>query len=177
MDQNDLSYFAGVVGGDGHLEKKKKRIVVSNKMKKTLENLRKKIKYKGSIFFDKSAKVWKYSIYSKCLYTTLQKKFNIPSGKKSARIKPPALKGKQCIKYFIAGWFDADGGIEKYHGYTRLRLKIKSRKIRDYISKQLNKFGVRTRVHDRSDLRYTVEVNRKKDVKKFLRIIPTTVGG
>ena len=177
MREADLYYLAGVIAGDGHLEKNKPRIVIGWTKKQFLLSIKRRTKIKGSIFLDKSAGVWKFAINSKDLYNQMQEKFNIPVGKKSARIKPPKKYNIDYIRYYIAGWFDTDGNVEDNNGSLRIRLRIKSRAIRDFVSKQLNNIGIETRIHDRSDLRYTVEINKKSDVNKFLRLIPTTVGG
>jgi DNA-binding transcriptional regulator WhiA len=167
----EISYLAGLVAGDGHIEPNGK-IVISNKRKYFLQLVRRIFKLGGSLFYDKSAKVWKLSLYKKSLSKIMNKKYKIPIGKKAEKLEMPNLKTKKEIIFFLGGLFDADGGIEVSHGkYFRIRLRLKSKKMIESVYHVLLKFNFRPRMHNR-EKQFVVEINRQEEVVRFLSSVP-----
>ena len=97
------SYLAGLIAGDGHVEKNS-RITISNKNREFLKKVQKIVPVNTSLYYDKHATVWKLSWYSKKLKSVLEKKYGVPPGEKSIKIKPPLIKEAQEIKEYIAGF-------------------------------------------------------------------------
>jgi len=110
-----LCYIAGLIAGDGHIEKHRPRIVLASKARAKLAKIRNTLGIRGSLFLDKSAGVWKYSLYSEELRDILESEFGIPAGNKSRRLKTPRIRRKDEIINYVAGWFDAEGWCENYN--------------------------------------------------------------
>ena len=86
-----------------------------------------------------------YVIYvkSKKFWLFLTQKLKLPIGKKSETIDMPETLAKEEWKDFANGVIGGDGTIFKdTNGAPRIRLNIRSKKLRDRISQILNYFGV-----------------------------------
>ena len=162
-------YLVGLIIGDGHIEPNK-RIVIASNNKKYIEKvslLIDKIGYKHSLFYDKSATVWKISINSEKLHKIFTKIYKIPTGNKTFQRFKPKLKNNQLC-HFISGIFDAEGWVELDKGkYFRLRIKLKNPTIISYIKQILDSMEFETRSHKKSEGSIVVEINKQKNVKKF----------
>ena len=174
MDEN-TAYLAGIVLGDGHIESKRDRIVISSKYKNFLKKLDKKLKFLGhsrSIFFDKSANVWKLSVYSGELVWMMTKEIGIPRGNKTY-CKSKIRMEKDFIRQFLAGIYDAEGWTELDKGkYLKVRIKMKNRSFIKTIKSMLKEEGYKPTSHQKSEGSFVVDVNKRNDVKKFFETIP-----
>jgi hypothetical protein len=168
------SYLAGVITGDGHLEKNSNRVVLfSNNAEfaRILNSLLGSLGYRASAFYDKTSKEFRIAIRSKRLHHLLSDKYNIKPGAKSVEMGEPKVD-KGVLRWFLAGIFDAEGWHEldkkRYH---RIRLKMKNKNIVSFIYKSLRELDISARYHQRRDGSFVVEVNRQKDLKKFLNLV------
>ena len=180
-----LFYLAGVIVGDGHLRKGVKwkgrddsldyGINIHAKHKDFLEIIfgiiNEKINSKTEIKFYK--RTYYLSIRNKLLHSTLNKKFEIPLGKKSNIVFiPNHVKYSKNLKYFLAGLFDTDGGVRRGSiGYCSA-----SKKLVSDISTCLLSFGIESTTEEWINKTYNRKYYglriRNKYIQKFLETIP-----
>jgi intein/homing endonuclease len=170
-EEERLAYLVGLTVGDGHLERGSKRIVINSsqeKFIKTINNMLIEMRYPTSCFFDKGANEWKVATRSAKLYNLFLSKYGVIAGNKTVAnmdLKIP----KQVIKYFLSGLFDAEGWWDLDKGkYLRMRLKMKNQSIVDFIFKSLRELGIEARRHQNKENSFVVEINKQKEVRKFL---------
>lgn len=167
MDKEKESYLAGLILGDGHIEKGNNRIVISSTEKKFLKKVGDFLDNTFSLFFDKSAGVWKLGFYSKKLCSELNRIYSIPSGNKTNAKN--IFFGVYPDK-FISGLCDAEGWFEKDKGkYWKIRIKLKSKDIIQKVREELNKLAFNPRGHCKSEGSCVVEINRQDEVKSFVK--------
>ena len=121
-----LPYIAGLVAGDGHIEENG-RVVIATNDKDFLEKIDALLKYNKSIFFDKSAKVWKISVNSN-EFTKQLTDIGIKKGNKIEAVMEIKLKENE-IRQFISGLYDAEGHFEvdrRKGCYFKVRIKMKN---------------------------------------------------
>jgi len=150
-----LAILAGIVGSDGHLEKKQPAVRIINSDEKfikevvvplvrdlILKNPTVKEEISG---FGKKKMVVVFT--SRELWTTFQEKFNIPVGSKSERIKPPnsLLNEKEKLE-FLAGWIAGDGSITNDRGRPKIEIWSKSFDILNWFGKVLIEKGISSRI-------------------------------
>ena len=138
-NSEDLSFLAGLIIGDGHLGKKKKRIQIEMANKETLY---KAVKIFYNVFYIKTrlrkvkkqkinySQTWRIVFESKEISLFFKKVFEIPLGKKSHIAKVPSVifdSNKGCKKSFIKGLFFADGSFKK----KTIRFSSRSQKLVD----------------------------------------------
>ena len=174
-DKDEIEgYLVGLIVGDGHIESKTNRIVIASNNEiftNKISSMFNKLKYQHSIFYDKSATVWKIGINSNKLYEILTKKYNIPIGNKTFVNFRPNLNKKQ-LTFFIAGLFDAEGWGEIDKGkYFKVRIKMKNKEIISFVREILEKQGFQPKGHTKADKSYVVEVNKQPNVKRFFKKI------
>ena len=167
-------YLVGLIVGDGHIEPKTNRIVIASNNEifiNKISSMFNKLKHQHSIFYDKSATVWKLGINSKKLHDILTKKYNIPIGNKTFINFRPNLTEKQ-LTFFIAGIFDAEGWGEIDKGkYFKVRIKMKNKEIISFVREILENKGFQPKGHVKADSSYVVEVNKQTNVKRFFKTI------
>jgi len=164
-------YLVGLIIGDGHIEPSKRVVIASSNeiFMKKISELFSDMKYRYSIFHDKSAMVWKISINSQELHKNLTEFYKIPTGNKTFTEFEPNLAENQ-LDSFIAGIFDAEGWYEKDKGkYLKIRIKMKNKSIISYIRKILSDKGYQPKGHSKADGSFVVEVNKQINVRKFLK--------
>ena len=163
-------YLVGLIIGDGHIEPKTNRTVIaSNDMEfaTKISSLLNHLEYRNSVFYDKSATVWKVAINSERLHKILTGKYGIPLGNKTFTAFEPRLVQSQ-LNGFIAGIFDAEGWSEKDKGkYLKARMKMKNESITSYIRKVLVEKGFQPKGHRKSEGSFVVEINKQSNVRKF----------
>ena len=181
----DLFYLAGAIVGDGHIRNGVKHIGKDNSidygvnihaknkcyLEIILNIIKNKIDTKTEIKFQK--RTYYISVRNKLLHTTLNKKFEIPAGKKSDRIFIPNwIKNDSNLKYFLAGYFDTDGGLRRGSiGFcsaskqmiTDTKKCLEQMKIQSSLDRWINK---------KYDKEYYGLRIIKKDVIKFYKTIP-----
>src|SRR3989338_329393 len=144
---DELSYLAGLIAGDGHLENKTNKIVIFSSDKEFVDSLDEILKIviaKRSVFYDRNAKEWKVSFYSRELQDLLIKDYGLLKGSKSRAVEFP--ENAKDVKSYISGLFDADGWFEKDKEiYLRIRLKMKSEKLVKSVSDNLKSFFIESR--------------------------------
>ena len=151
LDEN-LAIFVGMILGDGHLDKNKKRISLDS----TDLRLIRAFKALIEINFDFKIKIKKYQdkrpnrklryytyTDNSAIYTLLNKVYNVPASKKSAIISVPEKikkSGKNIKIAFLMGVFVTDGG--KRH--RSFGLSSKSKLFRDGLINILNELNIKT---------------------------------
>jgi len=175
FDKDEIEgYLVGLIIGNRHIEPNTNRIViVSNNGAFTnkISSMFNKLRYQHSIFYDKSATVWKIGINSKKLHDTLTKKYNIPIGNKTFVDFRPNLTEKQ-LTFFIAGMFDAEGwGEIDKEKYFKVRIKMKNKEIISFLKEILENKGFQPKGHVKADRSYVLEVNKQPNVKRFFKTI------
>ena len=170
----DLSLLAGIVGSDGHLEKSQPVIRIINKNKKFIRfiatlvrNLIGKIPTITTAIsgFRKQKVILVFS--SKEIWETLQKKFNIPSGKKSDRIKPlNSLSNEEKIGYML-GWIAGDGSVTTDRGRVKIEIWSKSSEILRWFKEILEENGIESRIWKSKEDDFILRIGKKSAVQKF----------
>ena len=162
-------YLVGLTLGDGHIETKTNRVVITSNNKDFLNNISKMLENLGygySLFFDKLGTTWKLSVRSNKFHRLLTERYSIEPGNKTITKIRPSLEDSQK-NYFISGIFDAEGWFEKINKkYLRVRIKMKSKTITEFIREVLDQEGFRTKGRMKDNC-FVVEINNKKDVKRF----------
>ena len=157
LDKVYKMYLCGLIAADGHLDAKEKVIVIAQKDKEFIDIIAKILEKIGvsvsSVFYDKSARVWKLKIRDKKFYNYLIEN-GVVEGRKSDKINPPktGLKTKEALAYVI-GFIDGDGWIEqvkkkrkgKIYHYMRIGIKTKSENICNWMIKVLEANGIKAR--------------------------------
>lgn len=151
----EIAYLIGYISGDGHLKNpvksgKWETIIESwtdvGELKRINKILTKNFNIKGSITKNKTRKGWRLFINSKIFHRILTKIFEIPTGKKSEKIRVPKIIKKSSnsvIKGYIRSWFDAEGFVTKSHNRIQIEFQIKNIKVTKWIKHQLKKFGIK----------------------------------
>ena len=173
-EKSAIPYIAGYIAGDGHLVLGNNGIRLSSSKKIFAEQLREILSYlgyKSSIFWDEGGNVWRVSFYSKYLRNILTEKYGIPAGAKSKIMIAPVV-AKEEIKYFLAGLFDAEGWHElDKNKYIRFRLKMANESYINFINSMLLNMHIEAKSHKRTDGSFVVEINKQREIKKFLQNI------
>ena len=121
-----ITYLAGVIAGDGHLDRRECSLVIcdgqSNKKdlllsKIYLYNISKifNIEFNITGSIENFENYWVYYVNNKWLCRFFNYYFDIPFGKKSDVIKFPTHLHSRYGKYFWRGIMDTDGYISKYN--------------------------------------------------------------
>ena len=93
------------------------------------------IKQRGNqyVVFVRNKKFWKF----------LTEELNLPIGKKSETIDVPSCVTKEELSEFVNGVIGSDGFVfQDWNGTPRIRLRIRSKPLRDSISKILSNFEI-----------------------------------
>jgi DNA-binding transcriptional regulator WhiA len=113
-----------------------------------------------------------YVVYvtSKKFWLFLTQELKLPIGEKSETIDMPETLSKEEWKDFVNGVIGADGTIFKdTNGAPRIRLNIRSKKLRDRISQILNSFGVHHTIGENIE-KSRPPRSRKVYERKFYRL-------
>ena len=157
-------YLAGIIVGDGHIEKNG-RVVIASSNKDFIENIKDLIKFKTSIFYDKSANVWKVSSNSKEFLEEMEK-IGVKRGNKTTENMYIKLnKNEMCL--FVSGLYDAEGHFEINEKYYKIRIKMKNESIMELVYNFLIGNGYEPRIC-RKDGCIAVDINKQKNVIKFI---------
>ncbi len=170
-----IFYLAGLISGDGYIEKKGNRIDLrakSNRFKQEVASISKEFNPKID------SKHNRIRIISKELVEVLTNKFKIPRGKKSATFPFPefiwGIKDTQ-VKEYVAGWFDAEGWLEldkRYKpAYPRIRFCISNLSIRNNLAEILRKLGFKVKTFSFKK-RFCLDLNGRKNSELFFKVIP-----
>lgn len=183
---NELSYLAGVISGDGHIKKGIKHIgkdyskdygimIYSNNnsfLEYVLLLIKRKVKTITTIKPGKRS--YYISIRNKELHNVLSNIIGIPTGKKSDIIKIPKIikNNKEYLKHFIAGFFDTDGGFKG----NSIGFCSASNQIIDELITYLIRFKINSSKDKWINKKYNKEYYalkiRKVDIAKFIETIP-----
>ena len=163
-----MAYLAGLVIGDGHIEKKG-RLVIATSNREFLLKISSMIKFNKSVFYDKSAGVWKIALYSKEFIGEI-KSFGVLEGNKTkADMKICANKNEAAL--LISGLYDAEGHCEINHirGYLygKIRIKMMNTSIMRFVYGFLRAEGYEPRIYEK-DKCIVVDVNKQRNAAKFL---------
>jgi DNA-binding transcriptional regulator WhiA len=151
-NSDNLSFLAGIIIGDGHLGKKKKRIQIEMDDVQTLTkvvkifheifNVRTKLRIvrKQELYYQQT---WRIVFESKEISLFFNKVFEIPLGRKSHIIKVPSIifeSNANLKRSFIKGLFFADGSFKK----KTIRFSSKSQQLIDDLGKLFETIGFRS---------------------------------
>jgi len=175
-----IAYLAGLVSADGHLEKTEPYVYIAGKNDKFIKTvvtplLQEVTNRKPSVYWDRSAKVYKARTYNRKLWYSLMTEYGIPSGKKAYLISSPRKINDAAVILYIRGWFDGEGWPEEMkvrkpsgtYRYPRIGFKAKSQSIRDWIAMKLNEIGVRAKPYDRRDGSFGLWINGRRACMAF----------
>lgn len=149
-----LSYFLGLLLGDGCLVHRKKGInknmyhlQISFATEKEARFGRILVKY----LFDVHSSIYSgrgcfnLCVYSKPLVMILNRIYQVPIGEKYADLKvPEKIKklSKKSIAYFLKGLFDSDGNLYKYRKGKSVQLRQKSKRFLEEVKVLFDDIGV-----------------------------------
>ena len=165
------AYLAGLIAADGSLETKDPFITLPSADRDFLEKharhyLEAVTGRKTKCFVDKGAKVYKLRMYNLCAWKLLTTRYGVSTGAKSRIVRPPLKLGQKEEIPYLQGWFDGEGWIEvlrvrskQVHTYPRIGLKVRSKRIRNWIVKMIRKRGIRISSYDRSDETFGLWIN------------------
>ncbi|GEM_PF-5291800 len=162
-----LPYIAGLIAGDGHIEQNG-RAVIATSDKEFLLKIDKLIQHKKSIFFDKSAGVWKISVNSK-EFTKQLTDIGIKKGNKTETVMKINLKDDE-IRQFISGLYDAEGHFEvdrRKGCYFKIRIKMKNSSLMEILYEFLSRNDYQP-TQCKKDGCIVVDINRQRKVRKFV---------
>jgi hypothetical protein len=183
--EKDLFYLAGVIAGDGHLNKgvkwkgkdesKDYGIIITSKdeefLKVVLNLIKTKINTKTEI---KPGKRSNYiSIRNKELHNIMNKWFEIPTGKKSDILFiPKKIKNSEYLMHFLAGLFDTDGGLRR----GSIGFCSASKQLMEDVSVCLSKTDIENSKDSWINKKYNKEYYglriKKSKIQRFIETIP-----
>ncbi|MBL7169464.1 MAG: hypothetical protein ISS48_00405 [Candidatus Aenigmarchaeota archaeon] len=141
-----MSYIAGLIASDGHLEKTSYGISIATSSKifaNKICNILRKVNFKAKIYKSRTC----YVVYwhDKDLQNILIKDFSIPKGNKSDILCPPVIK-KNEVPYYLRGFFDGDSSVHRRkmrNKYVpRIRVMSTSKIILEWIKEQLYELNI-----------------------------------
>lgn len=192
-----LAYLLGVMFGDGHLADPNKsydeltsynsEIRITDQHKETFNFLQKLFKdlfnYTPKIYSEYSKierKFYRFVIKSKPLHRFFMVVCGMPVGDKRGKLKIPDIIGNASLelqKWFISGFFDADGCITfNKCGQPNLVITQYGDRILKQIIEICAGFNVRWLGPYNYNYKYqisTICINRKQGVKRFLKEVPS----
>lgn len=121
------SYFAGFIAADGCISPKKHLVSFGIKAGDgyILEELVKHSKFEGQVSYTKQgyprADLFIWGV--KKWHEDLKRHFNI-TPQKSLTLQPPSVKDDSCIRAFIRGYIDGDGGVYPLRGSNEWVIKV-----------------------------------------------------
>lgn len=148
----EISCYTGIIIGDGHIAKNKKRIAIElvdlNLIKKLQKLTISLFMIKSPIYkiIDKrpNRKIrYKLQIDNSMIHTFFNKVIGIPKGNKSSIVCVPSIIKRGTIKNkkaLLIGLFVADGG-KRY--WTKIGLSTASRVLREDVSQLLNEIKLK----------------------------------
>ncbi len=191
-----LAYLLGVIFGDGHLAEPNKsydklttynsELRITDQYRETfifLTNLFKDLfGYTPKIYSERS-KVnklfYRFVIKSKPLHRFIMVVCGMPVGNKSGKLKVPEIIKNAPLefqKWFVAGFFDADGCVPIINKRPVIQITQYDSLILEDIKKISFSLGLKWVGPYCYKYRYNncnIRINRRKDIQKFLNTIPS----
>ena len=164
IDEN-LSCFAGMVIGDGHLTKNKSKTAIESSNIKLLKCLQEM----NFALFNNNASIRKVierknkkqsyhlTIYSKAIQDLMNKVFEIPRGKKSGIVNVPTeimLDRKNIKTAFIIGLLAAEGSRK---GNNQVRMCSASKILLKNVKNMLEDIGIENKIESWTNQKYKKE--------------------
>ena len=173
-----IPILAGIVGSDGHLDRKQKVIRIINSDRNFINLVASFLKevtgkkpniHKSVSGFGKTRLT--ITVTSPRLWKLLQEKFKIPIGAKSGSINPPKnLDLKESLE-FLSGWIAGDGSITTDRKRVKIEIWSKSINMLKWFSLILKQVGVSSRIWSASRNRFILRIGKKDDICRFHKII------
>jgi len=152
-----ISYLAGLVSSDGHLEKNRPYVYVYTKNKKFKDFVVRLIrKLPGKRVTSKFRhRCFQIRVWSKNLYKMLNTLYKIEKGKKSHKLVAPVWLSVNEQLQFLQGFLDGDSSIFKEtktekrksknvkYSYPVIELGIKSQEIAEWSKTIIEKFKIK----------------------------------
>lgn len=178
-------YLLGLILGDGFLCVRKRGIKkntyfigIAFREEVEAKEARKMVNY----LFDSNSFIYKgrgcYSlyIYSKPIVLILNKKYQIPIGKKYEIICIPKLiinGNKNMKKAFLKGVFDSDGNLYSHRGRKAIQLRQKSEKFLRELKSLFNDINLNFRnpYYDKANNSWVLWSSRKELIDNFIKKI------
>ena len=191
-----LAYLLGVICGDGHLAEPNhsydkltsynSELRITDQNQETFVFLTKLFKdlfgYIPNIYSEKSKvnkSFYRFVIRSKPLHRFLMIVCGIPAGDKRGKTKVPEIIKNAPLelqKWFISGFFDADGCILTKNRWPAVTITQYNSNILEEIKEISSELGIKWKGPYSYKYEYnncTIKIYRKEDVQKFLNTIPS----
>ena len=170
------AYIAGVIGGDGHLNKN--FIQIDGDSPQWLQTINTLFttcfNKQGRVYHKKGSRGYRLYISSRSPVHYFHEKWNIPFGKKSKIIEPPrSLTQERELKSFLIGWFDAEAHVEHWKHprtkriYLRIQFKTKSESIRNFLLTILQDSGVNASVYKDNEGSFRLQISSRNDITEY----------
>jgi len=163
-------YLAGIILGDGNIERNWIRISTSSEFHKEiiLKQLE-ALQIRHKVHWDKTSKVFRIRLKDTKLLQLLTL-FNATTSPKTFTFRLDSLDSlkKEERVMLISGIIDAEGWVENDKGSLRIRFKIKNKQARDKIAEVLRKLNIQFSLFERNDKSYGLTIQRKDSLSKFL---------
>ena len=178
-----FSYFLGFLLGDGCLSiskdkggKRSYAVRIAIKEKKCLYEMidLSKLLFGTNVSHCSAKGCYELCVYSKVLVLFLHVVFQIPIGKKYARIQvPKKLKGYNQIKYFLKGLMDTDGNIYLHRKKTCFQLRQKSGRFLNEIYDLFHQVDIPVNkpYYDKANNSWVIWASKTATVDKFINEI------
>ncbi len=181
-----MSFLAGIIVGDGHLNKSRKRgpkIEIEMANEKIMIYLKKlffqvfNIKVIMREIIDKQKRRknrWKIQVCNKPICMLFNKVFQIPFGKKAKKVVIPncVKKDINLLRMFCSGLFLADSGRKG----KRIAFTTTSRKLFNDVKNCLRVFGIsffsRKWKHPKGTIVFDIIISKKSAIAKFFNTFP-----
>jgi len=141
---SELCYLAGVIAGDGHLDKEGSTLKITNGRKDFLISIRKIFEktFKCYVKIEDNGTFYDLYISRSGIVYIFNKMFKIPLGKKADKIFIPNLILNTEFRYdFLRGLYDTDGSICDYKHH--ISLYTKSKKLIRQVKNILKDIGIK----------------------------------
>ena len=157
-------WLFGLIQGDGNVEKNRITITTSSyHFAKIVTKIAKSAEVEATIHLDRKKRCYKVRLRDKKILAILKKnKFTVSFLKNSNLF--------QKLSY-VAGLFDAEGWFERYRNNTRIRIKMKEKKIIFRIRDILKEINIHS-VCFTKDNCYLLQIERDESIEIFLSSIP-----
>ena len=168
------SYLAGVISGDGSMQKyfiqidgdNKEWLSFINGLFQLLFGKRGKITRRGK-------KCFRLYINSREIVKFFNEEWCIPLGKKSHSVRPPRerLTENAMRVYYAIGWLDSEGTVEDWkkgnHSYKRIQFKTKSREVRDFLFEILQENDIEACRYEDKEGSFRIQIAKESSIRTF----------
>ena len=180
----EFSYFLGLFAGDGWFQSRGISIGTSKENEcQKIKDLMKEIFgtdpiVKQRIYKD-GHKMYLISLYSVELERKIRKLLDVPDRNKSKTFSIPReiQQSSNLMRYFIAGFFDAECWEYSWYGKKRISMEIANKNVLELIANFIRKDGINNNTSKRSNRNlFRIDITGEKNVTVFEEIYPLRAG-